>query len=295
MKHYAWILVPVFAVSLISFPKSLFAKVYANPGQEAAMESRMDQQVAQSSISQDSDRNQELLAIWKDHVKNLTRERDEAYQEIQALKNQGAVLRQAPGAQNTMSDSEREAADRTISDLRTKLQALQSETDQLKSAQPRDVASVDQDLKTELGNLRAENRKLKMAINERTETQSDKEVILREKEEALSRLDFLKDKMTLLQKKYEQLQSETQKNQDTSGGSVDSKEYDHQMKMLQAKAEKLKVVENEFQEARDYFASYMKELDAKNKQLTDENSSLRTKNKELISKAKSSLDALETN
>ena len=51
-----------------------------------------------------------------------------------------------------------------------------------------------------------------------------------------------------------------------------------------AKAEKLKIVETELQEARDYFASYMKELDAKNEQIMEENNSL-----------KSQLSSLNTN
>ncbi len=293
MKRCSWIFASVFALSLISFSENLFAKVYANPGQEAAIESGVEQQVAQSSVSQDSERNQQLLEIWKDHVRTLTRERDEAYKEIEALKNQGAVS-QPSGAATGMSDTEREAADRTITELRSKIQSLQSDNEQLKSSQPRDVASVDQDLKTELGNLRTENQKIKLAIKERTETQSDKELILREKEEALDQLNYLKDKMTLLQKKYDQLNADNQKLRSSADISGDNPADNRQLKMLQAKAEKLKIVENEFQEARDYFASYMKDLDAKNKQLADENNSLRIKNEQFI-KTKSSLNPLDSN
>ena len=139
------------------------------------------------------------------------------------------------------------------------------------------MASVDQDLRTELSTLRSENQKLKLAIKENTETNSDKEVILREKEEALRQLEYLKDKMTLLQKKYDQLQSQDQRSQRATAVSEENNADADQLKSLKAKAEKLKIVETELREARDYFASYMKELDAKNKQIMEENNSLRSR------------------
>lgn len=275
MNRQSWILLAVFVVSLVSFPKNSIAKVYANPGQEAVMDNRVNP-VAQSPQIPEAERTQQLLEIWKDHVKTLTRERNDAYKEIEALKSQGAGSVQNNGPAENLS-VERESSDRTIASLRSQLASLQSENQQLKLAQPRDVASVDQDLRTELTALRSENQKLKLAIKENTETNSDKEVILREKEEALRQLEYLKDKMTLLQKKYDQLQSQDQPSQRVVVPAEENNADAAQLKLLKAKAEKLKIVETELQEARDYFASYMKEMDAKNKQIIEENSSLKSR------------------
>jgi chromosome segregation ATPase len=275
MKRHSWILLAVFVVSLVSFPKNSIAKVYTNPGQEAVIDNRVEP-IPPSPQVPEAERTQQLLEIWKDHVKTLTRERNEAYKEIEALKSQSAGTVQNNGSAE-VSSAERESASRTIAALRSQLASLQSENQQLKLAQPRDVASVDQDLKMELGTLRSENQKLKLAIKERTETNSDKEVILREKEEALRQLDYLKDKMTLLQKKYDQLQSHEQPSPRAVVAAEENNADAAQLKLLKAKAEKLKVVETELQEARDYFASYMKDLDAKNQQIMDENNSLKSR------------------
>ena len=282
MTRHSWILLAVFVVSLVNFPKNSIAKVYTNPSQEVVTDNRVDP-IAQSSQIPEAERTQQLLEIWKDHVKTLTRERNDAYKEIEALKNQG-VSADRNNASQGMSNVERESVNRTIAALRSQVDSLQSENQQLKLSQPRDVASVDQDLRTELSTLRSENQKLKLAIKENTETNSDKEVILREKEEALRQLDYLKDKMTLLQKKYDQLQSQDQLSQRAAVPVEENNADAAQLKLLKAKAEKLKIVETELQEARDYFASYMKELDAKNEQIMEENNSL-----------KSQLSSLNTN
>src|SRR3989338_680586 len=259
MTRHSWILLAVFVVSLVNFPKNSIAKVYTNPRQEVVTDNRVDP-IAQSSQIPEAERTKQLLEIWKDHVKTLTRERNDAYKEIEALKNQG-VSADRNNASQGMPNVERESVNRTIAALRSQVDSLQSENQQLKLSQPRDVASVDQDLRMELSTLRSENQKLKLAIKENTETNSDKEVILREKEEALRQLDYLKDKMTLLQKKYDQLQSQDQLSQRAAVPVEKNNADAAQLKLLKAKAEKLKIVETELQEARDYFASYMKELD----------------------------------
>lgn len=272
MKRSSKVILAAFVAFALVSSKAPIARVYAEPAQQAALDNRADA-AAQTQTAQavDPDRTQELLMIWKEHVKTLTQERDEAYKQIEALKNQAPA---APPAQENnapaMTDAEKEAANRTIADLKSQIQSLQSENEQLKAAQPRDVATVDQDLKMELSTLREENQKLKLAAKENTEAQSDKEVILREKEDALRQLDALKGKMTALQKKYDDLQA-------APGVPAENTAVAAPMAALQAKAEKLKVVETELQEARDYFASYMKELDAKNKKLTDENNALKAR------------------
>ena len=104
MKRHSWILLAVFVVSLVSFPKHSIAKVYTNPGQETVMDNRVDP-IAQSPQIPEAERTQQLLEIWKDHVKTLTRERDEAYKEIEALKSQGARAVRNNGSQGMSNAS----------------------------------------------------------------------------------------------------------------------------------------------------------------------------------------------
>lgn len=275
MKRVCGVFFAVFITLLILSPKILLAKVYTNPAQETVMGSGTEQ-ISQPPQIPETERTQQLMEIWKDHVKTLTRERDEAYKEIEALKSQRPGVSPNNASQG-MSDAERESVNRTNSALRSQVDALQSENQQLKLAQPRDVASVDQDLRTELTTLRSENQKIKMAIKENTESSADKEVILREKEEALRQLEYLKDKMTLLQKKYDQLQSDNQNSRSSTADLSEQGATASQLKSLQAKAEKLKIVENDLQEARDTFASYIRELETKNRQITEENNSLKSR------------------
>ena len=44
---------------------------------------------SESDLAQEAERNRELLEIWKDHVKTLTKERDDAYRQIERLKAGG--------------------------------------------------------------------------------------------------------------------------------------------------------------------------------------------------------------
>ena len=197
MRRSFWVLSIMLVISLFGFSKVSSAKVYARPSQESTVGSPVDQ------VLQENERTKELLEIWKDHVRTVTKERDEAYKQIEALKSQSGVSTQA-NAQELVA-----AADTA-------------------------------------------------------------------KEESLRQIDFLKDKMALLQKKYEDLQSQNQKLQTTLSQNEENRISEAQLAALQAKADKLPVVEKEFQEARDYFSSYMKELDAKNKKTLDENAVLKS-------------------
>ncbi len=115
---------------------SSFQEGQAAGGGEVSLDARYDK------ISQELVRNKELLEIWKDHVRSVTKERDEAFKQIEALKSG------VPGVSNEPALSE-------------------------------------------LSELKAENERLKLSIRGLEETRSDKEVILREKELALQKIDEL--------------------------------------------------------------------------------------------------------
>ena len=105
MKRHFWVIGVLLVGGLLGSSKILFAEVYIQPAQETGMDNRAGQ------ASHEFERTKELLEIWKDHVRTLTRERDEAYKETEALKNQGASSAAAPAAETVMSDtpSDREA------------------------------------------------------------------------------------------------------------------------------------------------------------------------------------------
>src|SRR3990167_3692544 len=117
MKRFGGVAIAVLALALILSPSILSAKVYTNPAQETPMDSGVEQ-ASKSPEIPEAERTQQLLMIWKDHVKTLTRERDEAYKEIEALKNQSPGASQNYTSQR-MSDPEKESVNRTISALRS--------------------------------------------------------------------------------------------------------------------------------------------------------------------------------
>ncbi len=112
-------------------------------------------------LAQEIERDRELLEIWKDHVKTLTKERDEAYKQLEALKSQN------PEAQTEIAQAPAVSPD--------EIQALTQERDQAL----RDLRSQGQG-----GNARLEK--------ELKEVEADKETILREKESALAQVERLK-------------------------------------------------------------------------------------------------------
>ena len=231
MKKFSLVFIVLFVSVLSGFVPTTFAKRPPNSYQEpvGTTYQELSQSVQPDETAREMQKDKELLAIWKDHVRTLTKERDEAYKEIEALKNQGVSISPA--------------------------------------------APVDPGLREVLDDLRAENQKLKLALKENKEAQADKEVILREKEEALGQFDYLKDKMTLLQKKQDQTQNENQKLQAW-------------ISSLRTQTEKLNGAETELQKTRESFASYMKESDARIKQAFEENNSLKSTNDALLSENK---------
>ncbi len=211
MKRSSWVLLVLLTAGLFGFSKVSSAKISARPIEEPQIMNPSDQS------SDDYERTKELLEIWKDHVRTVTKERDEAYKEIETLKNQGASA--PPAVQEAASSSD--------------------------------------------------------------------------KEDSARQIEFLNDKMSLLQRKYEELQSENQKLRDSASQDQQNQVNEAQLAGLKAKAEKLKVVEKEYQEARNYFDSYLKELDTKNKKLTDENESLKSQIQNSAEAGKKNQEAFE--
>ena len=218
MRKFSLVYFVIFLFSVFGFAQASFAKVAPKLYQEPAETNyaELSQTTEQSDITsqgtldsrfealtKEIQKSKELLAIWKDHVRTLTKERNDAYKEIETLKGQGVS-------------------------------------------------------------------------SENTKAQSDNEAIVNEKEEATRELEYLKDKMTLLQKKYDGLKSENQRLQTALSQREKDRLSETELAALQAKAEKLTAAEKELQEAKDYFSSSMEELNAKTKKMYQENESLKS-------------------
>ncbi|HXV19107.1 MAG TPA: hypothetical protein VD883_03420, partial [Candidatus Omnitrophota bacterium] len=121
------------------------------------------------TMSAEIARTKELLGIWKEHVRTLTRERDEAYQEIDKLKGQ-------PGGQIATDEIARRDADladakRTIEDLSTQLKSLRTQNSTSQS---------------------------QLVQRELEEAKSDRQILLQEKDKALERVKSLETEIAKL-------------------------------------------------------------------------------------------------
>ena len=106
--------------AILTFCMTVSASSYA---QEAR--SGSDLRDIDPGLAKQIARDKQLLEIWKDHVRTLTRERDEAYQHIEELKSSQAAPVQGTTALET-AFQEREAALREAEALRSQVTTLKS-------------------------------------------------------------------------------------------------------------------------------------------------------------------------
>lgn len=185
-----------FLIAAIYLPQVSFAgqavAAYQNPQgasfQQGQAVGSDDPTAAQSDkLSQELERNKELLEIWKDHVRTLTKERDDAYKQIEDLKSNTSAQTQASPAP---AETDNEEYLKTIDDLKAQLNTLLSENQNLKTAlTAAKTQGADASLKAKLSELQAENEKLKLSIKGLQESQADRDVLIRDKQEALQKID----------------------------------------------------------------------------------------------------------
>ncbi len=146
-------------------------------------------------ISQDADRNRELLEIWKDHVKTLTKERDQAYQEIERMK-MGGAMNVAPAAQfgaiESMPLPPSPGAAKRIDSLQSEVSRLQMELQKKASASG---PSSSREFQMQLSALQSQVQQTKKEL---AEARDDKERALQEKEKAASQVERLQQEMESL-------------------------------------------------------------------------------------------------
>ena len=148
----------------------IFSQGVLAQDEEAADPNSPEGRVA--SLEQELNKNKDLLGIWKDHVKTLTQERDTAYKEIEELRTQGFQV--AP------SGSSQQGTDKTITDLRAQVAALQSQN---------------------------QSGQLSLLQKELTETKNDKQIIIQDKEKALKEIEDLKAQNKKIQAEADKLKT----------------------------------------------------------------------------------------
>ncbi len=169
MKNVSVLTLTTFVISQIFAPLSWARTQEAGMAIESQGVAAPDAQ----NLTEDTQRYKELLAIWKDHVKTVTRERDAAYQEIEALRGGQGIRPAQEAAGPAYSSEEKEKADEAIADLRSQVQALQA---RLQASTP--------------------DEKLRLLQKELQETKGDKEIIMRDKEAALREIEELRSALT---------------------------------------------------------------------------------------------------
>lgn len=143
-------------------------------------------------IAQEAERNRELLEIWKDHVKTLTKERDQAYQELERMKSgSGAGLAQFGGMETAPILPSPEIAQQ-IDGLQSEVSRLQLELQmelQRKTASTGSASGSNRELQMQFSALQSQYQQSKKEL---TEVKNDKERALQEKEKALSQVEELR-------------------------------------------------------------------------------------------------------
>ena len=187
-----------------------------------------------------SERDQNLLQIWKDHAKMLTRERDEALKQIEALKAAGS----ANAAQSQMPSAEQT---QIMDDLKTQIASLQSENAHLEEAQQALQSKLDAIQNApapvsepvasngELENLKIELEASQKSIEALKEKNEDirraGEAVLQDRDKALTRIaelenqtkpDSISEELKIQIAKLEAEKSHLQESLNTAQKSIDS-------------------------------------------------------------------------
>ena len=182
MKKVLWVIPVVLLPSCFGFYQLAPAgEENSNP---QSLESRYETQ------AEELEKTKEMTKIWKDHVKTLTRERDEAYQQIEALKaqagSQSRVLGKGgveiqpipiqnpkpPTARPDENESQSSEAAREIKDLKYQMDRLRYDNEKLGLAE-KEIES----LKSQIESFRSESEKARLTQKEFETVKADKEKI----------------------------------------------------------------------------------------------------------------------
>ena len=234
-------------------------------------------------VSQEAGRNRELLEIWKEHVKTLTKERDDAYRQLEhmrAASPTGAVA-QFGGMETAALPSP--AATQQIEGLQLEVGRLQTELHRKTTGDP------SREMQMQFSSIQ---RQLQQVNKELNEARSEKDLLIQEKEKALSRIERLENASVPQEDTSSSASGNSDREQETYVRQARELQYENET--LKAHIEKIEVVEKELANTRGYFTPLVKDLQQKNDGLSTENAALRAdinRIKGEASSAKSEIDA----
>ncbi len=263
------------------------------------------------AVAQEAGRNRELLDIWKDHVKTVTKERDDAYRQLEQLRASSPSGVARFGGMETMPLPNPQTAQQ-IEGLRSEVTRLQTELTNKASS----GGDPNRELQMQFSALQSQFQQAKKDLNE---ARSEKDRIIQDKEKAMSKAERLEsevetlraggsvpavssapaeDPAQLIAARAEansfrdqniRLQSEVQRLRDansqftSASGSPDreqdafarqARELQYENETLKARVQKLEVVEKELANTRGYFSPLVKELQDENNKLNSDNASM---------------------
>ncbi len=141
------------------------------------------------ATAQEAERNRELLEIWKDHVKTLTKERDAAYKELEQFKANGTGTPMAQfGGIETQAIPSPEAAHQ-IESLQSEVTRLRAVLEEKQQLQGSNVNATNRELQMQFSALQSQIQQLRKELNE---TRVEKDHLIQEKEKALSQVERMK-------------------------------------------------------------------------------------------------------
>lgn len=166
----------------------------------------------------EADRSKEMLEIWKDHVRTLTKERDAAKQRIAALEEQVKSLQVAQSSGGTVPTmvtgqgdeekktlvAQKQEAYKVIETLRAHNAKLQAELERKPGNPLKAEASalanqeMVQQLKAKISELEAENKKIQLSRSEADKVRQDKRDFLNDKRDYLTQISDLKEEISRL-------------------------------------------------------------------------------------------------
>ena len=231
-------------------------------------------------ISQEADRNRELLDIWKEHVKTLTKERDDAYRQLEHMRSVSPAggVAQFGGMESAPIPSP--VATQQIEGLQSEVSRLQEELQKKTAGDP------SREMQMQFSSLQRQLQQVKKDLND---ARAEKDLLIQEKEKALSKVERLESTASPAPVVSEGSATSGQESYERR-----SRELQYENETLKAHIAKLEVVEKELASTRGYFAPLVKDLQQKNEQLVAENSGIRTDFSRIQSEsssAKSQIDA----
>ncbi|GEM_PF-2673968 len=280
MKKILWVIPVIFLSSCFGFYQ--LASAGEESSNQPSLESRSEE------LAQELEKSKEMTQIWKDHVRTLTKERNEAYQEIERLKNQALsvgsqsrVLRKGeietqplvnPAA---FQDLQRnyQAQTEKLKEMTSQLQMARSQGDKVSSDDvSSDVQDQIKDLNYQIDRLRYDNERLKIAEKEAVDLRSQIDLFRSQQESRRvlqNELDSAKIEKEKILKERDALNHEVQ--------NLRSQIVASQSDLDTVTADKNKITQA-FNDYKDRFTSQKTELEnvrSKVDQLEAENKNLR--------------------